>query len=74
MHPSAPLIGRSIFIVLEEFKKGDSGMSKLEKRKAELEKAKQTAYAADLQQEQIAETCVCCGKPATKIVYWGKAY
>ena len=25
-------------------------------------------------QEQVAETCVCCGKPATKLVYWGKAY
>ncbi|MBO5656670.1 MAG: proline--tRNA ligase [Agathobacter sp.] len=25
-------------------------------------------------QEQIAETCVCCGKPAHKLVYWGKAY
>lgn len=25
-------------------------------------------------QEQIAGTCVCCGKPAHKLVYWGKAY
>ena len=25
-------------------------------------------------QEQIATTCVCCGKPAHKLVYWGKAY
>lgn len=24
--------------------------------------------------EQIADTCVCCGKPAKKLVYWGKAY
>jgi prolyl-tRNA synthetase len=24
--------------------------------------------------EQIATTCVCCGKPAHKLVYWGKAY
>lgn len=22
----------------------------------------------------IGETCVCCGKPAKKLVYWGKAY
>jgi len=22
----------------------------------------------------IADTCVCCGKPAKKLVYWGKAY
>ncbi len=26
------------------------------------------------EQEQIADTCVCCGKPAKKMVYWGKAY
>lgn len=25
-------------------------------------------------QEEIATTCVCCGKPAHKLVYWGKAY
>ena len=25
-------------------------------------------------QEQISENCVCCGKPAHKLVYWGKAY
>lgn len=25
-------------------------------------------------QEKIADTCICCGKPAHKLVYWGKAY
>ena len=25
-------------------------------------------------QERIAETCVCCGKPAKELVYWGRAY
>ena len=25
-------------------------------------------------QEHISDTCVCCGKPATKMVLWGKAY
>ena len=25
-------------------------------------------------QEQIADVCVCCGKPAHRLVYWGKAY
>ncbi len=25
-------------------------------------------------QERISETCVCCGKPAKKLIYWGKAY
>ncbi len=24
--------------------------------------------------EQISDTCVCCGRPAHKLVYWGKAY
>lgn len=26
------------------------------------------------EQEHIADTCVCCGKPADKMLYWGKAY
>ncbi len=25
-------------------------------------------------QEHLADTCVCCGKPAKHMVYWGKAY
>ena len=25
-------------------------------------------------QEHISDVCVCCGKPAKKLVYWGKAY
>ena len=25
-------------------------------------------------QEHVADTCVCCGKPAAQMVYWGKAY
>ena len=25
-------------------------------------------------QENISDTCVCCGKPAKQMVYWGKAY
>lgn len=25
-------------------------------------------------QEQLSDTCVCCGKPAKHMVYWGKAY
>ncbi len=27
-----------------------------------------------LEQEHIADTCVCCGKKAKEMVYWGKAY
>ena len=26
------------------------------------------------QQEHLADTCICCGKPAKCMVYWGKAY
>lgn len=26
------------------------------------------------EQEQLSDVCVCCGKPAKKMVYWGKAY
>lgn len=25
-------------------------------------------------QEKLSDVCVCCGKPAFKMVYWGKAY
>ena len=27
-----------------------------------------------LKQETVSEVCVCCGKPAKKLVYWGKSY
>ena len=27
-----------------------------------------------LEQEHLSDTCVCCGKPAKSMVYWGKAY
>jgi len=26
------------------------------------------------QQEKVGDTCVCCGKPADKMVYWGVSY
>ncbi len=26
------------------------------------------------EQERVGDTCVCCGKPADKLVVWGKAY
>jgi prolyl-tRNA synthetase len=26
------------------------------------------------EQEQLAETCVCCGKKAKYLLYWAKAY
>ncbi|MCI8281597.1 MAG: proline--tRNA ligase [Lachnospiraceae bacterium] len=33
-----------------------------------------TSRCMPFEQEQISEVCVCCGKPAHKLVYWGKAY
>ena len=33
-----------------------------------------TSRCMPFEQEQIGETCVCCGKPAKKMVYWGRAY
>ncbi|WP_461248304.1 proline--tRNA ligase, partial [Treponema sp. R6D11] len=33
-----------------------------------------TSRCIPFEQEKVAETCVCCGKPAEKMVYWGKAY
>jgi len=33
-----------------------------------------TSRCMPFAQENIADTCVCCGKPAKKLVYWGKAY
>ena len=33
-----------------------------------------TSRCMPFEQEKISDVCVCCGKPATKLVYWGKAY
>ena len=33
-----------------------------------------TSRCMPFEQEEITSTCVCCNKPATKMVYWGKAY
>lgn len=33
-----------------------------------------TSRCMPFDQEEIAPTCVCCGKPAKKMVYWGRAY
>ena len=38
------------------------------------EKTSATSRCMPWEQEQISDTCVCCGKPATKMVYWGRAY
>ncbi len=38
------------------------------------EKAGVSSRCIPFEQEQIADRCVCCGKPAAKMLYWGKAY
>lgn len=38
------------------------------------EKTTATSRCIPFEQEQISDVCVCCGKKATHMVYWGKAY
>lgn len=33
-----------------------------------------TSRCIPFEQEKVADTCVCCGKPAKDMLYWGKAY
>lgn len=33
-----------------------------------------TSRCMPFEQEHLSDTCVCCGKPAKAMVYWGKAY
>ena len=33
-----------------------------------------TSRCIPFEQETISETCVCCGKKAKDMLYWGKAY
>lgn len=33
-----------------------------------------TSRCMPFEQHAISDRCVCCGKPAKKLVYWGKAY
>jgi len=33
-----------------------------------------TSRCMPFEQENLTDTCVCCGKPAKKMVYWGRAY
>ncbi|WP_124068132.1 proline--tRNA ligase [Clostridium sp. E02] len=33
-----------------------------------------TSRCMPLEQETLSDHCICCGKPAKKMVYWGRAY
>ena len=38
------------------------------------EKYSATSRCMPFEQEELSKNCVCCGKPAQKMVYWGRAY
>ena len=38
------------------------------------EKLSVTSRCMPFEQEKLADVCVCCGHPAQKMVYWGRAY
>ena len=38
------------------------------------EDATATSRCMPFEQEKLSDKCICCGKPASKMVYWGKAY
>lgn len=38
------------------------------------EKTAATSRCIPFEQEQVGEFCIYCGKPANKLVYWGRAY
>lgn len=38
------------------------------------EKTGATSRCIPLEQDKISDICVCCGKPAKHMIYWGKAY
>ena len=38
------------------------------------EEADVTSRCMPFEQEKLSDTCVCCGRAAKKLVYWGKAY
>ncbi|MBR2593432.1 MAG: proline--tRNA ligase [Firmicutes bacterium] len=38
------------------------------------EKTGATSRCIPFEQEEISDTCICCGKKAKKMVYWGRAY
>jgi prolyl-tRNA synthetase len=33
-----------------------------------------TSRCIPFEQEQVSDVCVCCGRPAKKMLYWGRAY
>ena len=47
----------------------------LQKRQDKIkEELAATSRCMPFEQENLSDVCVCCGKPAKKMVYWGRAY
>ena len=38
------------------------------------EQAGVTSRCMPLKQDKVGDVCVCCGKPAKHMIYWGVAY
>ncbi len=38
------------------------------------ERTAATSRCIPFEQEEISDTCICCGKKAKHMVYWGRAY
>ena len=38
------------------------------------EEAGMSSRCMPLEQEDLGATCVCCGKPAKHMLYWGRQY
>lgn len=65
---------------VKEFMESEGGFAKtmwcgdLECELKMKEQAGVTSRCMPLEQEHLGDKCVCCGKPAEKMIYWGVAY
>ena len=65
---------------VKSFMEGEGGFAKtmwcgeLECELKMKEQAGVTSRCMPLKQEAVGDTCVCCGKPAKHMIYWGVAY
>ncbi len=69
----------SIDEIIEALKNGDGFVKAMwcgeeECEDAIKEKTGVGSRCIPFEQENLSDTCVCCGKPAKHMVYWGKAY
>ena len=62
-------VGKSVLI---KYNLGRNKYEEYEAKIKELTAAK--SRCIPFEQENIGDTCVCCGRPATKMVIWGRQY